>query len=168
MVDTIRIRNELYEMTKIGKLKTKGAYEVLPYKEIGWHKNMSAMVIPMSTLAEVLGFCSSKDFIYNHKDPYDFFIRSKVPRSSKLYLCYEDGTEEQQQNICRYFPSSEGGKLVKLMPPLEDGGEWRRLGIDTEYSVLTCNKMQDFDWSKLDYEYYIKEAQKLADGVKTS
>ena len=153
-------------LIKSGKVKTKGRYEVMPHNEIGWHKNMSAMVVPMAALAEILGFCESKEFIYNHKNSYDFCIRSKVPRSSKLYLCYEDGREDQQQNICRYYPAVEGGKLVKLMPPLDNGEEWRRLGIDTEYSVLTCNNMQDFDWSKLNYDYYITEAQKLIDGVK--
>ena len=166
MVDTAKIKNDLYVMIKSGSLKTKGAYEVLPYKELGWHKNHSSMVVPMSVLAEIVGISSSIDFIKHHNDPFDFCLRSKVPRTSKLYLCYENGTEEQQQNICRYFPSLEGGKLVKLMPPLEGGSEWRRLGIDTEFNVLTCNNMQDFDWKKLNYDYYINEAKKLLDGVK--
>lgn len=158
--------NNYVSITTSGKVKTKGAYEVLPYRELGWHKNHSAMVIPAAVLKELLGECSAEEFILSHKDPYDFVLRTKVPRSSKLYLCYEDGREEQQQNICRYYPALEGGKLVKLMPPLEGGTEWRKLGIDTEYTVLTCNNMKDFDWNKINYDYYIKEAQKLLEGVK--
>lgn len=153
-------------LIKSGKVKTKGRYEVMSHNEIGWHKNQSAMIIPMSGLAELLGLDTAENFIHSHKDPYDFVLRTKVQRNSKLYLCYDDGREEQQQNICRYYPALEGGKLVKLMPPLEEGGDWRRLGIDTEYSVLTCNNMKDFDWSKINYNYYITEAQKLIDGVK--
>lgn len=160
--------NNYTSITESGKVKTKGAYEVLPYRELGWQKNHSSMVIAMAVQKELLGESSAEDFIRSHNDPFDFVLRTKVPRSSKLYLCYEDGTEEQQQNICRYFPSLEGGKLVKLMPPLEDGGEWRRLGIDTEFNVLTCNSMQDFDWSKLNYDYYINEANKLIEGVKNN
>ena len=149
-----------------GKVKTKGRYEVMPHNEIGWHKNQSAMIVAMAALSELLGLGKSDEFIHNHDDTYDFVLRTKVPRSSKLYLCFDDGTEVQQQNICRYYPATEGGKLVKLMPPLDDGEEWRRLGIDTDYSVLTCNNMQDFDWTKLDYSYYITEAQKLIEGVR--
>lgn len=162
----VRDVNNYTSVTESGKVKTKGAYEVLPYRELGWHKNHSAMVIAMAVQKELLGECSAEEFIRSHKDAYDFVLRTKVPRSSKLYLCYDDGREEQQQNICRYYPASEGGKLVKLMPPLEDEGEWRRLGIDTEWDVLTCNNMKDFNWSKLNYDYYITEAQKLIEGVK--
>lgn len=162
----VRDVNNYISITESGKVKTKGAYEVLPYRELGWHKNHSAMVIAMAVQKELLGETSAEDFIRNHKDAYDFVMRTKVQRNSKLFLCYEDGKEEQQQNICRYYPALEGGKLVKLMPALEEGGEWRRLGIDTEYSVLTCNNMKDFDWSKINYDYYITEAQKLIDGVK--
>lgn len=162
----IRDVNNYLSVTECGKVKTKGAYEVLPYRELGWQKNHSSMVIGMAVYDELINGGDAEQFILNHTDEYDFCLRSKVPRSSNLFLVMEDGEEIQQQNICRYFPSREGGKLVKLMPPLEGQTEWRRLGIDTEYSVLTCNKMVDFDWSKLDYSYYINEAKKLVEGVK--
>lgn len=162
----VRDVNSYISITESGKVKTKGAYEVLPHTELGWQKNHSSMVIAMAVQHELLGKGSATEFIRNHEDKFDFFLRTKVPRSSKLFLCYEDGTDVQQQNICRYYPALEGGKLVKLMPPLQDGEEWRRLGIDTDYTVETCNNVDDFDWTKLDYNYYIKEAEKLVEGVK--
>ena len=64
-----------------GKLKSKGAYE---YKDLAWHKNMSALVVPMAVEYEVMGNGLAKDFILSHKDEYDFMLRAKVPRSSKL------------------------------------------------------------------------------------
>lgn len=76
-----------------------------------------------------------------------------------------DGIDVVQQNICRYYPSKEGGKLVKLMPPLEDEGSIRRLGIDTDYDVKICNDIKNFSWSDVNYTYYINEAKKLVDGV---
>ena len=158
-IETIR------NLVKKGKVKTKGRYEVMPFDEIGWQKNQSAMIISMAALYDLLGMGSASDFIRSHEDKFDFFLRTKVPRSSKLFLYYEDGTEVQQQNICRYYPALEGGKLVKLMPPLQDGEEWRRLGIDTDYTVETCNNVEDFDWTKLNYMYYITEAKKLVTGV---
>ena len=148
-----------------GKVKSKGLYEVAHFEKLGWSKNHSAMIVPKAALDYIVYGIDIEKTIRSHKDEFDFCLRTKVPRSSQLYLCYDDGREVQQQNICRYYPSEQGGKLVKLMPALVAGGEWRRLGIDTEYSVETCNNIAEFDWNKLNYDYYIKEAQKLVDGV---
>ena len=148
-----------------GKVKSKGQYEVAHFEKLGWSKNHSAMIVPKAALDYIVYGKDIEETVRSHKDEFDFLLRAKVPRSSKLYLCYEDGREVQQQNICRYYPSEQGGKLVKLMPALIDGGEWRRLGLDTEWTVETCNNIAEFDWNKLNYDYYIKEAQKLIDGV---
>lgn len=148
-----------------GKIKSKGRYEVAHYEELGWAKNHSSMIVAMVALESIVYGKDIESLIREHKDPFDFLLRAKVPRSSRLYLVYEDGDEVQQQNICRYYPSKQGGNLVKLMPPLVEGGDWRRLGITTEYTVETCNDIDDFDWSKLDYDYYINEVNKLVEGV---
>lgn len=143
------------------KIKRKGAYE---YQNLDWHKNHSSLVIPMAAEAKMIHGIEVKDFIENHaKNPenkWDFMLRTKVPRSSKLYMVMEDGTEIQQQNICRYYPCKTGGKLVKVMPPLEEGGELRRLSLDKEWNVKTCNNIEDFG-SDIDLDYYIAEAEKL-------
>lgn len=147
-----------------GKVKTKGAYEVMPFEKLGWHKNHSAMVIPMAVLYHLLEMGDYEEFIRLHRDKYDFLLRTKVPRNSKLLMVYEDGSEEELQNICRYYPSKNGGKLVKLMPPLDDDLEWRRLGIDTSWNVKCCNDINDFTWD-LEYAYYLTEAKTLIDAV---
>lgn len=147
-----------------GKVKNKGAYE---YKDLGWNKNFSSLVIPMAAEHELLGKGTAEDFILNHKDKFDFMLRTKVDRSSRLVLVAEDGTETQLQNICRYYPSTKGGKLVKIMPPLkgkEEAGE-RRLSIDAEWNVVPCNDISEFNWD-IDYNYYITEARKLIDPLK--
>lgn len=151
-------------LIKEGKVKTKGRYEVMPFDKIGWHKNQSAMVIPMAALYHLLGMGDYEDFIRLHKDKYDFLLRTKVPRSSKLLLVTQDGEEVELQNICRYYPSKKGGKLIKVMPPLTEGAEWRRLGIDTSWDVQPCNDIKDFSWD-LDYQYFIQEAKSLIDSV---
>lgn len=151
-----------------GKVKSKGRYEVAHFEKLGWSKNHSAMIVPKAVLDYVVYGKDIEETIRNHKDEYDFCLRAKVPRSSQLYLCYDDGREVRQQNICRYYPSEQGGKLVKLMPALVEGGEWRRLGIDTDYTVETCNNIAEFDWKKLDYTYYVKEARKLVEGLGLS
>ena len=122
------------------------------------------MVIAKAVEAHLVHGVDYEEFIKLHREKFDFFLRTKVPRSSKLVLVV-NGEDIEQQNICRYYPSKDGGKLVKLMPPLTEGGDVRRLGIDTEYVVSTCNNVDDFSWSKLDYNYYVIEAKKLIDAV---
>ena len=157
----------LRDLIKSGKVKTKGAYEVLPFDKLGFHKNHSAMVIPMAVSMQLILGVDYEEFIRLHEDKFDFCLRTKVPRSSSLVLVI-DGEDIKQQNICRYYPSKIGGKLVKLMPPLIEGGDIRRLGIDTDWNVKTCNDINDFDWKDLDYNYYIIEAKKLIDAVSNN
>lgn len=156
--------NSYISVTESGKVKTKGRYEVMPFDQIGWHKNQSSMVVSMAALHHLLGMGDYEEFIRLHENKFDFCLRTKVPRSSKLVLV-KDGEDVAQQNICRYYPSKTGGKLVKIMPPIKEGDEDRRLGIDTDWDVETCNDIKDFDWKKLNYDYYITEAKKLIDGV---
>ena len=160
----IRDVNNYISVTESGKVKTKGAYEVMPFDKMGWHKNQSAMVIPMAVEAHLVRGEDYEQFILNHKNEYDFFLRTKVPRSSRLVMV-KSGYDILQQNICRYYPSHKGGKLVKIMPPLEKGGEERRLSIDSEWEVNTCNNVEDFEWD-VNYEYYISKAKELIDAVR--
>lgn len=157
----IRDVNNYIALYTNGDTKNKGAYE---YKELGWHKNHSALVIPKAAEYELLGRGTIEEFVHSHKDKWDFMLRTKVDRKSRLVLVQEDGSEKQLQNICRYYPSEKGGKLVKIMPPLEgkeEAGE-RRLSIDAEWNVVPCNDISQFNWD-IDYRYYITEARKLVD-----
>lgn len=153
----IRDVNNYIAVYTDGKTKNKGAYE---YKDLGWHKNHSSLVIPMAAEAKMLRGKDIREFVMEHKERFDFMLRTKVPRNSRLVLVMDDGTEVQQQNICRYYPSKSGGKLVKIMPPLEAGGEERRLSIDSEWKVRPCNNMDDYN-GDIDYDYYVAEAEKL-------
>lgn len=142
-----------------GKLKAKGAYA---YADLGWHQNQSSLVIKMAAEAALVRGEDVEEFIRDHKDPFDFMLRTKVPRSSRLVTIDEFDKETPQQNICRYYISTKGEKLMKIMPPLPnkpEAGE-RYIGIDTAWNVKTCNNMDDFAWD-IDYDYYISEAEKL-------
>ena len=146
-----------------GEVKHKGAYV---FEKLEWHKNQSALVVKMAASHELLGKGKAEEFIRSHDDPYDFMLRTKVPRTSSLVLVQEDGFEVDLQNICRYYPSQEGGKLIKIMPALEgkESEGPRRLGIDAKWNVTPCNNMDDFSWG-INYDYYIEEAQKLIDAI---
>lgn len=157
----IRDVNNYLAIYTNGKIKRKGAYQ---YEGLGWHQNQGGLVIPMAAEAEMTQGIPVREFILNHlSDPenkWDFMLRTKVPRSSKLVMVLDDGSEVQQQNVCRYYISTSGGKLVKIMPPLEGETEWRRLGIDTAWKVRTCNRMPE-ELTDIDIEYYATEAEKL-------
>lgn len=145
-----------------GKMKSKGRYEYKPQKGLELthlHKNHSAMVIQMAVEYQVLGNGYAEEFIMNHKEPFDFMLRAKVPRSSRLVLTV-NGEDLPQQNICRYYPALSGGELVKIMPPLDGKDEERRLSLESGWLVKVCNNMSDFDWD-INYDYYIQEAKKL-------
>ncbi len=157
----IRDVNNYIAVYTNGKLKRKGAYQ---YEGLGWHQNQGGLVIPMAAEAQMMTGVPVRDFIAEHiKDPtnkWDFMLRTKVPRSSRLVMVMDDGSEVQQQNVCRYYISTTGGKLVKIMPPLEGDTEERRLSIDSAWKVRTCNEMVD-TLVDIDVEYYAVEAEKL-------
>ena len=108
-----------------GKVKLKGAYAYAR----GWHQNHSALVVPKAVEANVLHRTPIADFIRGHDDPFDFMLRTKVRRSDRLYW-----GDEEQQRICRYYMSTNGKALTKVMPPvmrdysLYTGGDFDKLG----------------------------------------
>lgn len=156
----IRDVNNYYSVYNDGKdsVKMKGAYE---FQDLAWHKNFSALIIPMAVKQSVLHGVDYKLFVKSHKDAYDFMLRVKVPRTCSLVLVNEE-TEEQEslQNVCRYYPSEQGGKLIKIMPPLEGSTEYRRMNVESKWKVIPCNDMSKFHWD-IDYEYYYEEIEKL-------
>lgn len=159
--------NNYISKSTSGKIKLKGAFEHMEFTKLGWHKNHSAMVVPKAVEAYFVKGQDYEEFIRLHQDKYDFMLRTKVPRGSKLTLVYEDGTVESVQNNCRYYPvKSGGGKLVKVMPELEEGSGERQIGIDTNWNVKVCNDINEFTWSTLNREYYISEARKLVEAVE--
>lgn len=155
----IRDVNNYLAVYTNGKVKRKGVYQ---YEGLGWHQDQGALVIPKAAEAYMLHGKDVEEFIKEHltNNVFDFMLRTKVPRNSSLVLIDDEGNERRQQNICRYYASTNGGKLVKIMPPLVEGEPERRIGIDTEYNLKTCNDMSDFG-NDIDITYYVDAAKKL-------
>ena len=165
----IRDVNNYVALYKQGGVKRKGAYQ---YEGLGWHQNQSSLVVAMAAEANMLNGIELQDFIRSHFEAgniFDFLLRTKVDRSSKLVLVTDNGVDVEQQRICRYYPSKNGGKLVKLMKSLPDSEDKsdRRLSIESQWKVKTCNNMVDFD-GDIDFDYYVQEAHKLIIGKNTS
>lgn len=139
------------------KVKRKGAYQ---YEQLGWHQDQGGLVIPKAAEAFMLHGIPLKKFIMEHDCVFDFMMRVKVPRSSKLMLV-KDGVVTQQQNLCRYYACKDGGKLVKIMPSANaEDDEDRNIGVAKEWNVKVCNDIDTFQ-GDIDIRYYVDEASKL-------
>lgn len=156
------VNNYIAVNKKDGKIKLKGAYVY----ELEQHKNHSALIVKKAVAKHIETNESIEDIITNHKDEFDFMLRTKIPKSMKLVLVDSDGSEYPQQNVTRYYVSNapDAKEMVKIMPPNpnKESLEDRRSGICVGNKVKVCNDIVDFKWD-IDYNYYIGQANKLLD-----
>jgi len=110
------VNNYIAEYTD-GKVKRKGAYEY----EMDWHQNHSALVVAKAAEAYLIKGVEIDRFIKNHNEPMDFMLRTKLPRS--FYL---EWGGEKVQNVTRYYVSTDGDYLEKVMPPKGEPGTYKR------------------------------------------
>lgn len=140
-----------------GKIKRKGKYEYV----LEWHKNHSSLVVQKATEARLLHGVNIRDFIINHSDKFDFFLRAKIPRSSRLVLRNDGATDILQQNFTRYYVSNKGGYFIKIMPPGKKKPGEREFCINKGWKVTPYNTINDQDVLDINYDFYIAEAEKL-------
>jgi len=145
----------------MSKVKRKGAYEY----DVDWHQNASFLVIAKVAEKFFLEGVNISESLRSHTDRMDFMGRVKVPRSSRLVGVYPDG-ELQLDNTLRYYVSEGGCSLVKVMPPLaKKPNEWRRIGVESGWTVCPCNNIKDAILP-IDYAYYEHEVEKLCLGMR--
>ena len=145
-----------------GKTKLKGRYDWV--KETGgvkdWHKDMSFLIIPKVAEQVLIHGKPIRETLENWEDKWDFFGRIKVPRGSKLVI-HENGVDRHLENTQRYYVAQGGGQLFKIMPPLaKKPGVWRRIGVESGWTVCPCNNVTDAVLP-INYDYYAAEIEKL-------
>ncbi len=151
-----------------GKVKRKGAYDY----DLGWHQNHSSLIIAKAAEAALMHGADIREFIENHPDPFDFMLRTKVPRSSRLVGVDYHGTDHRFQNVSRYFISIMGYDLIKVMPPTprqlqkDPQAPERRIGINTGWKATICNDMSSFNPDDLEFDFYVQEAEKLVNPLR--
>ena len=134
-----------------GSVKRKGAYEW----KAGWHQNAGGLVIPKVAEKVLVDDAPIRETVRGWTDLHDFMLRVKVPRSSHLLW-----GEERVQNTTRYYIAKAGKPLTKVMPPLKNKTEWRRIGVESGWNVQVCNDIKDAVLD-VDYDYYVQEIEKL-------
>lgn len=149
-----------------GKVKRIGAYEWKHEKDGGrlrWDQNHSSLVIPKVAEKVLLEGAPIRETVEQWSDLYDFLLRVKVPRTSRLVSMTEawGDTEFPLPNTTRYHIAKEGVRLFKRMPPLKGKNEWRRIGVESGWNVRVCNNIRDADRSAVDHDFYVREVEKL-------
>ena len=129
----IRDVNSYIAEKQDGSLKRIGAYahvtaeENPGTRELPYHKDWSARIVPLAAEHALVRGGDIRDFILNHTNVFDFFLRTKVPRNSTL-----EWGGEQVSNIVRYYICKEGKPLEKVMPPNGPAGEYKRANSLTD------------------------------------
>lgn len=153
----IRDVNNYLAVYENGSVKRKGAYEY----EMEWHQNHGALVVAKVAEKVLIDGAPIRETVENWPEMMDFMLRTKVPRSSHLAI-ERDGVTSQLQNITRYYIAKGGGHLFKWMPPLaKKPNEWRKIGVESGWGVQPCNKIEDAGKLPVDFDYYIREVEKL-------
>jgi hypothetical protein len=142
-------------------VKRKGAYEW----KTGWHQNAGGLVIPKVAEKVLVEGAPIRQTVQQWPEIMDFMLRTKVPRSSYLAIEWDGQPPQQLQNITRYYIAEGGGRLFKWMPPLKSKNEWRKIGVESGWGVQPCNDIRDAGKLPVDFDYYVREVEKLCLGL---
>jgi len=160
---------------KDGKIKYKGAFD-FEYAENGdWHKNFSMMIVAKTLKAYFVDNIPIEQFIRNHNNPYDFFLRTKYNKLTRLVertYDEEDNLQKQKllQNVTRYYVSNSGKEFIKIMNPLKGKTEDREFKVEAGYRCTEMNSISKDKLSlmkqDLNYDYYIAKVQQIVDLIE--
>lgn len=149
------VNNYIAEFSS-GKVKRKGCYE---YK-LDWHKDHSSLAIQKAAEHKLLRGVDIATSLTRNDDAFDFMIRAKVNSGSELYL----NKEIELDKCVRYYVANTDDSLYKWMPAIKkkpDQDRW--FAVKKGFNVALCNKSRDFNYKKLNLDYYIKETEKITD-----
>jgi hypothetical protein len=157
----IRDVNNYIGQYEDGSVKRKGAYE---WNAL-WHQNAGGLVIPKVAEKVLVEGAPIRQTVEQWPDIMDFMLRTKVPRSSYLAIEWDGQPPQQLQNITRYYIAEGGGRLFKWMPPLKGKQEWRKIAVESGWGVQPCNDIRDAGKLPVDFDYYVREVEKLCLGL---
>ena len=175
-----------------GAVKCKGAFEYQhgmdagkPGSREGWHKNQSCKIIAMAAEAYLVHGVPVADTVAACTDAYLFMHTLKVQRGDRVMLggdlsdydCphtaikrkMHTGGAEQQRTGRYYIAKTGGAQLWKIMKPLPKLPMHERpQAIMKGHGVRMANDLHDFDWARLDLNYYVTAARDLVDSTGNS
>lgn len=158
--EVLAIRDVNNYVGKLGnsEIKHKGAFEI----NKPWYKDHSFLVIPKALEEYFVRGTDIFTFITNHDDIFDFCGRVRSNSGYKIQYHYLDGSEEkvkQLQKRNRVYISNSGGYLYKVK------GD-RSNAVYRGNKVQLFNKYEEKEDYDIDYQWYIKETQKIIDIIE--
>ena len=157
----IRDVNNYIARYEDGNVKRKGAYE----HKMHWHQNAGGLVVPKVAEKVLVDGAPIRETVEQWPDIMDFMLRAKIPRSIYLSIEFPGQQPQQLQNVTRYYIAKDGGRLFKWMPPLKGKHEWRKIGVESGWGVQVCNDIHDAGKLPVDFDYYVREIEKLTLGL---
>lgn len=158
-----------------GELKQKGAYwhpdpnnyvkSISEAQPPAWHKDLGNVISIRAAVTAMVHGIDPATFIRLHTDKFDFMLRAKVDRSSKLML-----GDREIQKTSRYYVSTNGEILKKISPPTAGYklGDYKRKPkiTDIEYRTILATlkpgqhdpRIHTKNMSKYDYRITMFEA----------
>lgn len=148
-----------------GKFKLKGAYEIFKLP----HKNHSHRIVAKMAFEALKTNVSPRQAIHqiDYSDPFDWLCCHKTDRSSQSFLGVD-----KVQHVFRYYISTDGQVMNKMMPPLPDkvkqgNTDWRQFAVEKGFLASDANDIKSFRWDNLNWEYYFLEAEKLTNDIQS-
>ena len=142
--------NDYFGITKDGKIEKKGMFII----DVNLGKGLSPVVIPKAVINYFMTGEKVNDYIKNQQDIKDFLMCQRADKKFSVY--YGD---KRVQRINRYYASSKGSYLFKI------NKEGEKTNMLSSSCVSILNKLDDtkIEDRKINYTYYIKEANKIID-----
>lgn len=160
--------NNYLSITVDGIIKAKGDFIYPDLSKINedpflLRRGFDRPIIPLALNKYFIEGIPIEDTIRNHKDIYDFCTSQKTDKKfiNEYHTIKNDSlhVKKLQQSV-RYYVSNSGGSLYKKR--IEDGG---MINYCVGYNVTIFNDYVEKEDYDINYNYYIKETQKIIDQV---
>ena len=139
----------------------KGVFEI--NKMI--HKDHSQMIVPKALQAYYQNGTPISEFIRNHDDIFDFYMRLKIKSNFSAEIRYVVGSNintVQLSKTTRFYASTTGGYIFRI------NSKDASTAIKKNQKCTVANKHQEelsMDDYNIDYLYYERECNKVINAV---
>jgi hypothetical protein len=148
--------NSYLAIKESGAIKTKGCFEDITTGSFSFNirKRFKYPIVTKALHKFFINKEPVESTIKNHNSLYDFTFTQKPDKKFKVYF-----NDKQIQRINRIYVSNDGGRLYKT----ENG---RRLSVVDDMVNLANDISDDTIPPDLDYDFYIKEANKIVHKIQ--
>lgn len=156
-----------------------------------WHADISNTVSTRAAVAAMIHNVPVETFVRLCTNPYDFMLRAKVGKSDQLMHGSQEIQKTSRYYVSNHgeplvkispptgplgMPKRANGVTeAEYLRVMEETGwqrdervctkdsfyEIRNTNFQAGYKTSLCNNVQDFDFSNINYQWYIAEAKKL-------